>query len=114
MRKYQHGFVRRRSVPSKLITFLKITHEALDKNLHGEIMAFYLDSCIAVDRVPYFQLLEKVAQIGGRRVLPRTPIQILKGHETVRAIGKSHLENNRCHKWSTGFTSCTLVVLQLH
>ena len=62
--KYEQRFVRRRSGLMNTILFLKIFYEALDKNLHDEIMAFYSDFCRAFDRVTHFELLKKVAQIG--------------------------------------------------
>ena len=59
--KYQQGFVRRRSVLTNMISFLKRIYEALDKKLHDQIMAFYWDLPKAFNRVPHFELLKKLA-----------------------------------------------------
>ena len=39
--KFQHGFVRRGSVLTNMISFLERIYEAFGKNFHDEIMAFY-------------------------------------------------------------------------
>ena len=60
---HQHGFVKKRSVTTNMLSFLKTIHEALDKNPHSEIVAFYTDFSKAFDKFPHFELLKKVAKI---------------------------------------------------
>ena len=62
--KHQHGFVKHRSVLSNMLSFLKKIHKALDSDPNSEIVAFYTDFSKAFDKVPQYELIQKVAQIG--------------------------------------------------
>ena len=61
--KHQHGFVKHRSVLSNMLSFLKKIHEALDSDPNSEFVAFYTDFSKAFDKVPHYELIQKVAQI---------------------------------------------------
>ena len=62
--RHQHGFVKKRSVMTNMLSFLKKIYEALDKDPHSDIVAFYTDFSKAFDKVPHLELLKKVAKIG--------------------------------------------------
>ena len=62
--RYQHGFVRGRSVQSNMLKLLKDIHEALDKVSSDTVVAFYTNFAKAFDRVPHYELLKKVSAIG--------------------------------------------------
>ena len=47
-----------------MLSFLKKLHEALDSNPNSEIVAFYSEFSKAFDKVPHYELIQKVAQIG--------------------------------------------------
>ena len=68
--KHQHGFVKHRSVLSNMLSFLRKIHEAPDSDPNSEIVAFYTDFSKTSDKVPQYELIQKVAQIGvGWRLL---------------------------------------------
>ena len=62
--KHQHGFLKHRSVLSNMLSFLKKIHEALDGDPNAEVVAFYTDFSKGFDKVPHYELIQKVAQIG--------------------------------------------------
>ena len=67
--KSQHGFVRRRSVQTNMLLFLKIKYEALDHDPQSEIIAFYTDFSKVFDKVPHNELIQKMIDIGVGRCL---------------------------------------------
>ena len=56
---HQHGFVKKRSVNTNMLSFLKSIHDALDNESSTEIVAFYTDFSKVFDKVP---LLEAARQ----------------------------------------------------
>ena len=62
--KSQHGFVRRRSVQTNMLLFLKRIYEALDHGPQSEIIAFYTDFSKAFVKVPHYELIQKMIDIG--------------------------------------------------
>ena len=46
-----------------MLSFLKKIYEALDKDPHSDIVAFYTDSSKAFERIPHFELLKKLAKM---------------------------------------------------
>ena len=64
MKSSQHGFVKKKSVVTNLLAFLQRVYEALDKNPNNEVLVYYTDFSKAFDKVPHFELLKKVANIG--------------------------------------------------
>ena len=62
--KSQHGLVRRRSVQTNMLLFLKRIYEALDHDPQSEIIAFYTDFSKAFDKVPHYELIQKLIDIG--------------------------------------------------
>ena len=61
---HQHGFVKKRSDNTNMLSFLKPIHDALDNESSTEIVAFYTDFSKAFDKLPHFELVQKVANIG--------------------------------------------------
>ena len=61
--KHQHGFVKHGYVLSDKLFILKKTHEALDSKSNSENVAFNTDFSKAADKVPHYELIQKVAQI---------------------------------------------------
>ena len=61
--KSQHGFLRRRSVQTNMLLFLRRIYEALDDDHQSEIIAFYTDFSKAFDKVPHFELIQKLIDI---------------------------------------------------
>ena len=47
-----------------MLSFLKSIQDALDNKSSTEIVAFYTDFSKAFDKVPHFELVQKVANIG--------------------------------------------------
>ena len=62
--KHQHGFIRNRTVFTKLITFLKKIHDAHDSDPHAEVIAFYTDFSKFFDKVPHYELLKRLQTLG--------------------------------------------------
>ena len=62
--KIKHGFVRRRSVQTNMLLFLKRIYEALDHDPQSEIIAFYTDFSKTFDKVPNYELIQKLDDIG--------------------------------------------------
>ena len=60
----QHGFVKNRSVATNMLSFLKEIYEAIDKNAENHVIAFYTDFSKAFDKVPHYELLKKMSNIG--------------------------------------------------
>ena len=60
----QHGFVKNRSVVTNMLSFLKEIYEAIDKNAENHVIAFYTDFSKAFDKVPHYELLQKMSNIG--------------------------------------------------
>ena len=58
------GFVKERSVATNMAGFLQKIFQALDDNSTEQIVALYTDFSKASDKVPYFGLMKKVADIG--------------------------------------------------
>ena len=61
----QHGFVKNRSVVKNMISFLKEIYDAIDKNAENHVIAFYTDISKAFDKVPHYELLQKMGNIVG-------------------------------------------------
>ena len=59
----QHRFVRR-SVRTNMLLFLKRIYEALDHDPQSEIIAFYTDFSKAFDKVPHYEFIQKLMDIG--------------------------------------------------
>ena len=60
----RHGFVEERSVATNMVGFPQKIYQPLDDNSNKHIVAFYTDFSKAFDKVPHFELLKKVANIG--------------------------------------------------
>ena len=60
----QHGFVKNRSVVTNMLSFLKEIYETIDKNAENHVIAFYTDFSKAFDKVPHYELLKKMSNIG--------------------------------------------------
>ena len=60
----QHGFVKKRSVLSNMLSFLNNVQVALDGNPNS-VYSLYTDFSKAFDKVPHAELLIKVRRIGG-------------------------------------------------
>ena len=60
----QHGFVKNRSVVTNMLSFLKEIYEAIDKKAENHVIAYYTDFSKAFDKVPHYELLKKMSNIG--------------------------------------------------
>ena len=47
-----------------MLPFLKEIYDAIDKNAENHVIAFYTDFSTAFDKVPHYELLEKMNKIG--------------------------------------------------
>ena len=59
----QHGYVRKRSVLTNILFFLKQIFEAIDHSVDNEVFASYTDFSKAFHRVSDYELLKKVGNI---------------------------------------------------
>ena len=64
LNKSQHRVVRKRSVQTNMLLFLKRIYEALGHDPQSEIIAFYTDFSKAFDKVPHYELVQKLIDIG--------------------------------------------------
>ena len=87
--KHQHGFVKNQSVFTNMITFLTKIHDALDNDPNSEVIAFYTDFSKAFDKVPHFELLKKVANIGVGGCLPQILMDCLSNRKQFVRIDKT-------------------------
>ena len=62
----KHGFVRRTSVPTNMLSFLQKIYEALDRTSNDDITVFYSDFSKASDKVPHNKFIQKMSQMGVR------------------------------------------------
>ena len=60
----QNGLVRQKSTVVNVLSFLQKVHNTLDVDSSFEIVAFYTEFSKAFDKVPHFEILCKVAEIG--------------------------------------------------
>ena len=60
----QHGFVKNRSVVTNILSFLKKIYEAIDENAENHVIAFYTYFSNSFDKVPHYELLQKMGNIG--------------------------------------------------
>ena len=60
----RHGFVKNRSVVTNMLSFLKEMYDANDKNAENHVIAFYTDFSRAFDKIPHYELLQKMSNIG--------------------------------------------------
>ena len=56
--------LKKRSVNTNMLSFLKSIRDALHNESSTEIVAFYKDFSKAFKKVPHFELAQKVANIG--------------------------------------------------
>ena len=88
--KSQHGFVWRRSVQTNMLLFLKRIYEALDHDPQSEIIALYTDFSKAFDKIPHYELIQKLIDIGVGGCLLETLIDYLSdGRQYVRVDNNS-------------------------
>ena len=69
MSQSQHGFIRRRSVLTNNLRYLRYVHDALDKDSKTATRAFYADFAEASDKGPRHVLLKKLENFGFLRIL---------------------------------------------
>ena len=63
LNKHQHGFLQHRSVLSKMLSSFRRILEALHSDPNSENVAFYTDLSKAFDKVPHYEIIQKVSQI---------------------------------------------------
>ena len=68
--KSQHGFARRTSVQTNMLLFLKRIYEVLDHDPQSDIIASYTDFSKAFDKVPHYEFIQKLNDIGVEGCLP--------------------------------------------
>ena len=56
--------LKHRSVLSSILSFHEKIHEALDSDPNSETVTFYIDSSKAFHKVPHYELIQDVVQIG--------------------------------------------------
>ena len=64
-----------------MFSFLKKIHEALHSDINSEIVVFYTDFSKAFDKVPHYELIQNVAQIGVNGCLVEVLINYLKNRK---------------------------------
>ena len=64
-----------------MLSFLKKLHEGLDSDPNSKIVAFYTDFSEAFDKVPHYELIQKVAQIRAGGFLLEILINYLENHK---------------------------------
>ena len=60
----QHSFVENRPVVTNMLSSLNEIYEAIDKNAENHVIALYTDFSKAFDKVPHYELLKKMSNIG--------------------------------------------------
>ena len=60
----QNGCVKKRSILSNMLSFLKQIYEAIDYSVDNQALALYIDFQKAFDRVPHSEMLKNVSNIG--------------------------------------------------
>ena len=112
--KSQHGFVRRRSVQTNMLLFLKRIYEALDHDPQSEIIAFYTDFSKAFDKVPHYELIQKLIDVGVGRWLLEILIDYLSDRRQCES-GQYQFEDTRYNKRGTpGVTHRLYTVLYIY
>ena len=87
--KHQHGFVKNQSSFTNMITSLKKIHDALDNDPNSEVIAFYTDFSKAFDKVPHFELLKRVANIGVGGCLLQVLMDYLSNRKQFVRVNKT-------------------------
>ena len=62
----QHSFVENRPVVTNMLSSLNEIYEAIGKNAENHVIALYTDFSKAFDKVPHYELLKKMSNIGIR------------------------------------------------
>ena len=75
-----YGFVENRSVVTNMLSFFKEFYEAIGKNAKNHVTAFYTDFSKAFDKVPHYELLKKMSNIGVGGCF----LEIIAGHLSNR------------------------------
>ena len=60
----QHGLVKNKSVEANLLSFLQKIYNSYDDPTTKSIIAFYTDMAKAFDKVPHYELIQKISKIG--------------------------------------------------
>ena len=76
--KHQHVLVKHRSVLSSILSFHKKIHEALDSEPNSESVTIYIDFFKAFHKVPHYELIQDIVQIGVGGCLLETLINYLE------------------------------------
>ena len=85
--------LKKRRVNTNMLSFLKSIHDALDNESSTEIVAFYTDFFKAFDKVPHFELVQKVANIGVGGCLLEIIIDYLDNRKQFVRIDNTRSEN---------------------
>ena len=62
--KHQHGFIRKRSVTTNMLSFIQKVYEASDRNSNDDVTIFYSGFSKAFDKLPHKSLDQKLSQKG--------------------------------------------------
>ena len=81
------------SVNTNMLSFLKSIHDALDNESSTEIVAFYTDFSKAFDKVQHFQLVQKVANIALRGCLLEIIIDYLDNRKQFVRVDNTRSES---------------------
>ena len=76
----QHGFVKNKSVETNLLSFLQKVYNSYDDPTTKSLIALYADMAKAFDKIPHYELIQKVSKIGIGGCLP----EVLKDYLTDR------------------------------